>query len=251
MLNKPIRRTAGAISHFFFVTLLTAHGMVAAQDLPGGLPILPQDAEIFSVPGETTVNGNPSRLWGFRSWRKSSDIADIYLQRWGAPLVRESVAGSIVLGKMIGNDFITVKLSPTTSGGTQGILSVVNLRSAGFQRDRLLEEAETWRKRMGPDARLIDFSQSTEANARSLLFVFSTGGTLEEAARRATQHLQSLGYFLERDIRDPIKGHDGNQRHGSSVVRLFKRADGAEAQITVHRQEDGRTYSTITMITKK
>lgn len=243
-------RSGLLLSSLLFIFLLV-HESARAQELPGGLVILPQDAEVFSIPGETTVNGVPSRLWGFQSWRKPADIADAYVRRWGAPITREVVADAIVLGKMVGDSFITVKLKSITSGGTQGILSVMDLRSAGGHRQRLLNEAEIWRQRIGVDAKLIDFSYSTDSKVGSMLLVFSAGGTVEYVARRASQYLQELGFVVEREMRSKPDAVVGNASRGSSLVSLYKRPDGAESQVTVHARSGGPTYATINLITKR
>jgi hypothetical protein len=244
--RKGLLYSALLVTIFFLL-----HDLARAQALPGGLKILPQDAEMFAIPGETTVNGFPSRLFGFRSWRKPSDVADVYVQSWGAPITRQVAAGAIILGKMVSDAFITVKLSPIASGGTQGILSVMNLRVGADERARLLKEAEVWRQRIGTDAKLVDSSYSTDENSESFLFVIASGSSVEDVARRATQYLQVQGFLLEREIRDDANKVDIGVRRESSLVRLFKRSDGAEAHATIHGLNRSITYSTINIVTKK
>ena len=89
----------------------------------------PKGVDTFDMGVHVNVKGVPVRMRGFVSAATPSQLALLYRQSWGEPLVEDAVGSTRVLGRAQGQYYVTVQIVPV-DGGTRGVIAISDVGSA-------------------------------------------------------------------------------------------------------------------------
>ncbi|MBS0417476.1 MAG: hypothetical protein JSR66_07165 [Proteobacteria bacterium] len=99
----------------------------------------PPKGSVQWVARSMMVNGVPTSVMQFNSPLSLQQIADYYKSRWSQgydhPPSVHHVGDATVVGQMHGSYLMTVKVSATPNGGSQGLLSVAQVLGSKADRD--------------------------------------------------------------------------------------------------------------------
>ena len=127
---------------------------------------LPKDVRAFDIGEQLTINGLPMRMQGFVSARNPVQLAEWFRQRMGKPLVENTLANKLILGRAQGEYYLTVQLEPAATG-TRGIAAVSHLKAAYDGRAENRASTEHWLSRLPAGSKLLSQMSSEDAGKAS------------------------------------------------------------------------------------
>ena len=228
--------------------LMVPGGNALAQDVWPTIA-LPRDARSFNIGEQVTVNGLPMRMQGFVSARKPAQLAEWFRQRLGQPLVENTLAKQLILGRTEGEYYLTVQLE-SAGAGTRGVTAVTYLKAAYDNRAENQANAERWLSRLPAGSRLMSKMTSEDAGKIStyLLVTNTQSGNLNRD--RLKNLMRDDGYVLEQEAVPEGKDTANlNARHTNGKTLFFK-GSGKEAMATIYRDSNGNTAMTLNTITQ-
>ncbi len=210
---------------------------------------LPKEVQSFGIGEQLTVNGLPMRMRGFVSALNPEQLATLFRQSMGKPLVENTLANKLILGRNQGEYYLTVQLEPVGSG-SRGIASVTNLKSAFENRATVQENTEHWLSRLPAGSQLL--SQMTSVDAGKLSMHLLVINTQSEALNyeRLKNLMRSDGLELENEVRaigKPAMAKLDGIANGKTL--LFK-GTGKEAVATISRNGNGQTAIVLNITTQ-
>jgi len=210
---------------------------------------LPKEVQSFGIGEQVTVNGLPMRMRGFFSALKPRELAEKFRQSMGKPLVENTLANKLILGRNQGEYYLTVQLEPAGLG-TRGVASVTNLKVAYENRAAIQENTEHWLSRLPAGSQLLSQMSSEDAGKLSthLLVINTQSETLNY--ERLKNLMQSDGFVLEQEVKpnDKLSAKLPDGRANGKTM-LFK-GKGKEAVATIYRDNNGKTAIVLNTITE-
>lgn len=196
---------------------------------------LPEGVRRYDIGEQLSANGMPLRIQGFVSPRAQAELADWFRSRLGKPLIENTVAGKLVLGRPEGDFYLTVQLEKL-GAGTRGLVAVSH-QKAGYAHYPALQSAtERLRLRLPAGSRVLNQMNSVEGGRMSRYLVVENAHGVELNRSRVIEMLREDGLALEREAR-PAAGPAG-ARDGRT---LFFRGKGSDAMAVVSPNPDGST----------
>ncbi|MBJ7311280.1 hypothetical protein ACFOLJ_27820 [Rugamonas sp. CCM 8940] len=216
------------------VLLLAASGLAHAQAWPA--IAIPKEVETFDAGGQMRANGLPLRLSGLLSASPPPQVAARFRDALGQPLVENTLASKLVLGKAIGEFYVTVQLEPV-GAGTRGFIAISKLSAAFDRRSANPHSGNTAKSRFLAGSTLIRQVESVDGEKRARLLVLRNGHDTDLNIEHLKNSLGKDGFALEREETAPPSG-PGRPGYGKTL--FFKRQD-EEAIAVIYRERSGGT----------
>jgi hypothetical protein len=189
---------------------------------------------------QLTVNGTPLRMQGFLSPGQPGEVAEWFRRHLGKPLVENTVAGKLVLGRPSGEFYLSVQLEGV-GRGTRGLVAISHLK-AGYERYPAAHEAaERLLARLPAGSRLISQMSSSEGGKLSRYLVISNEHGVELNRERVVDMMREDGLSLQREARPDARAARSLPPGAGDGRTLFFQGAGREAMALVSRSPDGST----------
>ena len=244
-LSLDARCFAGRVSvrcHFMLaiVLFLTLSGGQALAQSKWPSISLPKEVQSFSIGEQITVNGYPMRMRGFVSALKPEQLAALFRQSLGSPLVENTMAKKLILGRSQGEYYLTVQLEPAGSG-SRGVASVTDLKAASENRAAVEENTERWLSRLPSGSQLL--SQMTSEDAGKLSTYLLVINTQSEALNyeRLKSLMRKDGLELEHEASPTDKSSATRFQEAPNGKTMIFKGAGKEAIATISRDGNGKT----------
>lgn len=210
---------------------------------------LPKDVRAFDIGEQLTINGLPMRMQGFVSALKPVQLAEWFRQRMGKPLVENTLANKLILGRAQGEYYLTVQLEPAATG-TRGIAAVSHLKAAYDERAENRASTEHWLSRFPAGSKLLSQMRSEDAGKVStyLLVVNTQSGNLNR--KRLKNLMRNDGFELEHEAMPDNKTGAALPEGIAHGKTLFFKGPGKEAMATIYRDNHGRTAIVLNTLTQ-
>lgn len=208
----------------------------------------PKDSSTYIVGEKVVVNGLPLKMTGFVSPTKLPQIAEWFRQKLGQPLVENTVANKLILGRAQGETYLTIQLE-TIGTGTRGLVAISNQKIAFNRHADSVAVRARWIGRLLPDSKLISQMNSDDNGQVATYTFFSNTYSEDVNAARITKIMLEDGLALEHEARV-----DRNSEN-KSVVKiihgqtLFYKGGGKEAIAVISKAQDGKTLVVLNNIT--
>lgn len=200
----------------------------------------PEAAESFEAGEVLVVNGQPTRLYGFVSSQRPENVERWYRDRLGQPLMQDRIGDKRVLGRMLGDFYVTVQLE-SAGDGTRGLVGVCDLKPMRDLQEQTRTDTERWLGRLPAGSRIVD-QISTEENGRwSRQWVITNGNSIGINRNRLISILEQEGLSLE---------YDSDDRHAARATgrTLVFRGKGSDATAVISRDTQGLTAVVLNMV---
>ncbi|MDO9597441.1 MAG: hypothetical protein Q7J47_06955 [Azoarcus sp.] len=220
-----------------------------APDASAGEPTveLPRSAQPFSVGENIVLNGLPMRMRGFRSSESVDVLVTWFTQGLGSPVVENRLGNTIVLGKAVGEYYVTVQLEPDRNG-VRGLTAVSNLVAADEMRSVRNERSERLRLGLPHGSRVISDMVSEDRGKQSWHVVVENTQSEQINTGRILALMTQEGFALEHES-SAVSALDGTATPALGDARtLYFKGKGKEAMATVARDEFSRTVIVINTI---
>jgi hypothetical protein len=196
---------------------------------------LPEGVQRYDIGEQISADGTPLRIQGFVSPRPAAELAGWFRGRLGKPLVENTVAGKLVLGRPQGDFYLTVQLEQLARG-TRGLVAVSHQKAAHERYPALREATERLLQRLPAGSRVVSQMSSTEGGRLSRYVVLANPHGVELNRGRVVDMLREDGLALQREAR-PAAGPNG-ARDGRT---LFFQGQGRDAMAVLSPNPDGST----------
>jgi hypothetical protein len=209
---------------------------------------LPQDANTYSIGEQITVNGLPMRMQGFVSAAKPAQVAQWFRQSLGKPLVENTLASKLILGRAQGEHYISIQLEPI-GRGTRGLVAVSHLNAGYENRAATQAASERLLSRLPSGSRLISQMASNDGGKLATYVLVSNTYNEDLNRDRVASMLREDGLTLEREA--VVGDQAGRQQPGvkANGRTLFFKGAGKEAMAVISRDEAGQTMVVLNTIT--
>lgn len=196
---------------------------------------LPAQVRAFSVGEQLNVDGLPMRVTGFVSADSPAHLADWFRRSLGGPAVENDIGRAKVLGRPVGDYYLTVQLEPAGTG-TRGLVVLSFPAGAHEKADQERIRAERWRMRLPAGTELIGAVESVDSGKRSL-HLSARNRLGSELNAEGIKHLLSEdGYRLERETVVDNARLPAQLRGGRT---LYFKGPGKEAMATLAETAQG------------
>lgn len=223
-------------------------GASASAAAPWPEMSVPDGIEAFNTGGQVDVNGVPVRMYGLLSSLTPVEVAALFRRSLPAPLTENTQGAKLVLGRPMGEFYVTVQLEPAGTG-TRGIYAISRLSTPILQRAAGDEASQRILSRFPAGSRLVSRTSSTDGKQRNEFLVLSNGYGVDLNVQHLKHVLGHEGYQLVREnAADGLKLTTTPLARQGGTALLFKRA-GAEASAVVLRNADGNTAVACNTIT--
>lgn len=222
-----------------FLMLALATAGHTAVPRPGSSVFFPEDAQVFDIGTRIVINGLPTVAQGLVSPLPPAGLADWYRKAWGEPLMENRLLDSVVLGRLVDSQYVTVQIPdrPQRDGTSQAVVSRVDLEAARDGTARHRADVALWLNRLpaGSDINLHMRSQD--------------GGHLSQYLAFSNRH----GELLNRDRLKDLMRDDGYALADETVLpdtpasTLLFKAGRKEALVIVRQSDDGTTTAVINL----
>lgn len=227
------------------IVLLVRFAPVAAAGEP--TVALPRSAQPFSVGENIVLNGLPMHMRGFRSTESADVLVAWFTQNLGSPVVENRLGNTIVLGKAIGEYYVTVQLEADRNG-VRGLTAVSNLAAANDMRSVRNERGERLLLGLPHGSRMISDMVSEDRGKQSWHVVVENKHSEQVNVGRIQALMTQEGFALEHESAAGSTS-GGNRMHAPGDARtLYFRGKGKEAMVTVARDELSKTVIVINSI---
>lgn len=223
-------------------TLLLAGAEATAQ---ASWPViaLPKGVTQFDIAQQMTANGVPLRMQGILSAVAPGQVATLFRESLGQPLVENTLGPKLVLGRAQGEFYVTVQLEPAGTG-TRGLIAVTKLSSALEGRDASRTEELHVLSRFPTGSKRISQMSSVDGRNAAEHQVLINNLGVDLNVEHVKRMLSNDGYTLERET---AKVSNARSRSASGTTLFFKRP-GGEAIAMVYRDASERTVLVLNTI---
>lgn len=229
--------------------LLVSHGSYAQTQDRWPTIALPQTVTSFDVGRHVTVNGMPMRMQGFVSSMNSAELAKWFRQSMGKPLVENTLASKLILGRNQGDYYLTVQLEPTVAGA-RGVASVTDLKTANDNRAAFQQQTENWLARFPAGSRLLSQMSSEDAGKLSTHLLVTNLQSETLNYERLKSLMRSDGFEIERESQANEKVSAQLPANLANGKTLIFKGPGKEAVATIYRDKTGQTAIVLNIITQ-
>lgn len=209
---------------------------------------MPNGVSAFEIGRHVTINGMPTQMRGFVSALGQREVADAFRQALGRPLVENSIGGKLILGRMQGDDYVSVQIE-AVGAGSRGVVAVTQPKVAYDNRAAMRASTEHWLARLPAGSRLVSQMESQDGGNSSRHLVITNAQSEALNRDRLVSLLGDEGLRLEREGvpegRAPRRMPEG---FADSRTLFFKGAH-KDAIATVHREASGRTMVVLNITT--
>lgn len=227
------------------IFLLLRFAPIAAAGEP--TVALPGAAQPFSVGENIVLNGLPMRMRGFRSMESVDVLVAWFTKNLGSPVVENRLGNTIVLGKAIGEYYVSVQLEADRNG-VRGLTAVSNLAAANEMRSVRNERGERLLLGLPHGSRVISDMVSEDRGKQSWHVVVENTHSEQLNVGRIQALMTQEGFALEHESSaGSTSGGTGMHAPGDART-LYFRAKGKEAMATVARDELSKTVIVINTI---
>jgi hypothetical protein len=213
---------------------------------------MPKEITTFDISQHITANGMPMRIAGFVSSSGPQQAAALFRASMGQPLVENSLANKIILGRAQGERYLTVQLEPAGSG-TRGIIAVADLRAALNQRNASLDAAHHLLENFPHGSQLVNQTSSVDRGQTSHHITLVNTYSPELNLGHIKTMMHDDGYVLERETADlpPLSAQQTTpaRKAAPDSKILFFKGQSKEAIAMAFRNDDGRTAIIISTTT--
>ena len=213
---------------------------------------LPKEASRFAIAEQMTVNGLPMRMQGFVSKARLPQVAQWFRDSLGQPLVENTLANKLILGRAQDDYYILIQLEAIGSasdGGTRGTVAVSQLKTAFDNRYATRAATERLLSRLPSGSRLTSQMESTDGDKQASYVVISNSYNEDLNRDRLTSMLRDDGFTLEREAQAVSDTGHPLPASASNGRTLFFKGPGKEAMAVIVRDEAGRTTLVLNTIT--
>ncbi len=229
------------------VAVLLLPGAAALADVAWPTVTIPHGIEAVDTGGELLANGMPLRMRGILSPKTPAQVAALFRDSLGQPLVENTLGARLVLGRALGEFYATVELEPFRAG-TRGVVAVTRLSAAGGQRGAARQAEQRILSRFPSGSRLVSRTNSTAGQRHAeYLAVRNSLGT-EFNVEHLKRMFDAEGYTLERGAAPPRLAHPASTRPSHGTTLFFKRRD-AEVVAVIYRDHGGDTDIVLNTVT--
>lgn len=236
--GKGARRHA-CLALVALVASLPHGGAVGAPALVWPEIAPPPGVASFATGGDASVDGLPLRMYGIVSALPPSQVAVLFRARLGAPLVETTRGATLVLGRALGEFYVTVQLEPA-GPGTRGVVAVSRPGAALREYAVATESRRHLLARFPAGSRLLSRSSVVDGARRAELLALDNGLGVDLNVRHLSRALAAQGYALRQT--SPAAGRD------EGVTLFFTRRDG-QASAVIFRDRGGRTAIALNTVT--
>lgn len=241
VIEKPKRRSLGRCLRALCagVLLLTPAGAVLAQASWPQI-VIPAGITIIELGEPVTANGLPIRMRGFTSATAPAQVAELFRQSLGQPLVEDKVGTKQVLGRAQGAHYVTVQLEAAGSG-TRGLIAVTELTAALNGSSASRNADQQLLAKLPAGFSVVSRTASTDSRNRVKHVVLTNTHSTALNSEAVKKMLGADGFTFERETQPT--GQSGPYRGAASpdARTLFFRRAGGEAVAVISRDDNGRT----------
>jgi hypothetical protein len=243
-LARHLRAQVFAIG---FVLMSLGHAAYAQTAWP--TIALPQDVSAFEIGKQVNVNGLPMRMRGFVSALKPVQLAEWFRQHMGKPLVENTLANKLILGRVQDEYYLMVQLEPA-GNGTRGVTAVTHLKAAYDNQAENRVNAEHWLSRLPAGPRLLSKMTSEDAGKVStyLLVTNTQSENLNRDRLKSLMHDDGFEFEQESVLDDQAAARLPAGRANGKT--LYFKGQGKEAMATISRDRDGHTAIVLNTISQ-
>lgn len=210
---------------------------------------LPREASAFGIGEQMSVNGLPMRMRGFVSTLKPAQLAEWFRQHLGGPLVENTLASKLILGRVQGEYYLTVQLEPAGTG-TRGVATVTHLKAAYDNRAENRANTERWLARLPAGSKLMS-KMTSEDSGKVSIYLLVTNTQSESLNRdRLKSLMRDDGFKLEQEAVLDEKTAASLPAGQANGKTLYFKGRGKEAMATIYRDSNGNTAVVLNTITQ-
>ncbi|MCW2858275.1 MAG: hypothetical protein JWR52_3890 [Marmoricola sp.] len=220
--------------------LMTSAGAAVAQAQPSWpLVSIPKGVTTTGQVEEMTANGLPIRMRSFTSAATPPQVAELFRQSLGQPLVENTVGAKLVLGRSQGEHYVTVQLAAAGSG-TRGVIAVTELSAAinGSASSRNADQRLLAKLPAG--FKIVSRTVSVDARNRVEHVVLTNTHSITLNAESVKSMLGADGYIFERETQPTGEYFPRREAASRDARMLFFKNSGGEAVAVVSRDDSGR-----------
>ncbi|MGH8806353.1 MAG: hypothetical protein ACREX0_00570 [Noviherbaspirillum sp.] len=246
MRDISSRRFSGTLLTCIALLMFAPHG--AAQTVWPRVE-LPKGAHAFNVAdGVVTANGLPMRMQGFLSSEAPTRLANWFRGSLEKPLVENTVAQKLILGRAQGDHYITVQLEPAGKG-TRGLVAVTHLKAVHENQVQTQTSRENWLLRLPSGSRLLSQVSSEDAGKIATHLVITNGHSEDLNRERLASLMREDGLELEREAAPDMKRNFRPEFASGENKTLFFKGRNKEAIAVISRAGLGTTTIVLNTIT--
>ncbi len=209
---------------------------------------MPDDAQTFTAGDELGVNGIPMRIRGFLSARPAHELAQWFRSSLSGTVVESRIGDKLILGQAKGAFYVTVQLEQV-AGGTRGLVSTTDFKSAAERREQTQEHKQRWLQRLPAGSRILSHVGTQDDRRLSSQLVYSNGTSEAFNVEALKALMREDGLRLQHEA----GGDSGRYSNGDSALAasrvLFFQGDGKEATAVIVRLPDGRASVVLNTVT--
>lgn len=211
----------------------------AAQSTWPPMPI-PKGVVAFDLGEQLSINGLALRMRGLVSSANPSAVAALFRQDLGQPLVENTLASKRILGRALGEYYVTVQLEPSGTG-TRGVMAMTKLGNANRQSEEYRKTGQLALARLPAGSTLVSRVDSVDNARRSTVEVFTNTYSTAINDDYLRNALRSDGYVLERQTDSANSAGMHRLPAAREGTTLFFKRPAGEATAVIYRNASGRT----------
>lgn len=221
------------------VLLLTSAGAALAQHAWPQVAT-PKGVTTVDLGEQVTTNGLPIRMRGFTATATPAQVAELFRRSLGQPLVEDTVAAKLVLGRSHGEHYVTVQLEATGTG-THGLIAVTELTASLNGSTASHNADQKLLARLPAGFSIVSRTASADGKNHAEHVVLTNTHGIALNTESVKSMLGADGFTFERETQPT--GQSGARRGAASrnARMLFFRSPGGEAVAVISRDDSGRT----------
>lgn len=178
--------------------LATAAGTPLAHATPVWPTIpIPADATPFPVGEQLVVNGTEMQIRGFTSRTKASEMNQTFRRTLGEPLALNRIGEKHVLGKAMGEFYVTVQLE-SVGAGTRGTIAVAKMTKSAAEVEASQQAESKLLAQLPPGSRLVSRTTSFDQGRRSEYLVLNNSHGTNLNREYVVNMFRSEGLTLDK-----------------------------------------------------
>lgn len=231
MCETRLRVSARQHLAVWLALLLSLCAQAHAQGWPS--ITIPGGVTTFDMGEQMTSNGLPTQVRGLLSKATPAQLASRFRASLGQPIAEDTLASKLILGKALGEYYVTVQIEPA-GAGARGLIAVSKLSAALAQLPETHQAEANFKSKFLPGSKLLSRIDTIDGGKRASLLVFSNGHAPDLNIAHLKKVLRGDGFALERA--DTTAAPAAGPLHGTT---LFFKGRDEEAVAVVYRAMDG------------
>jgi hypothetical protein len=217
--------------------LLLTSGAALAQ-LPWPQVAIPKGVTAIDMGEQVSANGLPLRMRAFTSAATPAQVAELFRQSLGQPLVEDTVAAKRILGRSQGEHYVTVQLEAAGTG-TRGLIAVTELTAALNGRAASRNADQRLLARLPAGFNIVSRTASTDGKNRAEHVVLTNAHSIALNAEYVKSMLGVDGFTFERETVSTGQSHRGAASRDGRT--LFFSSPGGETVAVISRDNTGKS----------